>query len=94
MGDLESVEKDAPRRVLWHQPMGWLSVIRPHRRDEAWSASLWQTFFAICVGAHILTTERLIRLLMTFFAQPTRLNLNRAVALTLIFMGTYITRMT
>ena len=41
-----------------------------------------------------LTTGRLIRLLMTFFAQPTRLNLNRAVALTLIFMGTYITRMT
>ncbi len=41
-----------------------------------------------------LMTGRLIRLLMTFFAQPTRLNLNRAVALTLIFMGIYITRMT
>ena len=30
-----------------------MGVIRPHRRDEAWSASLWQTFFANCVGAHI-----------------------------------------
>jgi hypothetical protein len=27
--------------------------IRPHRRDEAWSASLWQTFFAMTMGAQI-----------------------------------------
>ena len=33
--------------------MAWLGVIRPHRRDEAWSASLWQTFFAMTVGAQI-----------------------------------------
>ncbi len=25
----------------------------PHRRDEAWSASLWQTFFAMTMGAQI-----------------------------------------
>ena len=25
--------------------MAWLGVIWPHRRDEDWSASLWQTFF-------------------------------------------------
>jgi hypothetical protein len=33
--------------------MSWLGQIRPHRRDEAWSASLWRTFFATCVGAKI-----------------------------------------
>ena len=53
MGSLESQEEDAPRRVLWFKPMSWLGQIRPHRRDEAWSASLWQTFFASCVGANI-----------------------------------------
>jgi hypothetical protein len=33
--------------------MSWLGRIRPHRRDEAWSASLWQTFFAMTMGAQI-----------------------------------------
>ena len=33
--------------------MAWLGVIRAHRRDEAWSASLWQTFFATSMGAQI-----------------------------------------
>ena len=42
MASLESQEEDAPRRVLWLKPMSWLGQIRPHRRDEAWSASLWQ----------------------------------------------------
>jgi hypothetical protein len=51
--DLESQEEDSPQRVLWYTPMSWLRQIRPHRRDEAWSASLWQTFFASCVGAKI-----------------------------------------
>jgi hypothetical protein len=46
MGALESQEEDAPKRVLWYKPLGFLGVIRPHRRDEAWSASLWQSFFA------------------------------------------------
>ena len=53
MENLESEEEDAPRRVLWYKPMSWLGQIRPHRRDEAWSAGLWQTFFASCVGANI-----------------------------------------
>ena len=53
MVNLESQEEDAPRRVLWFKPMSWLGQIRPHHRDEAWSASLWQTFFASCVGANI-----------------------------------------
>jgi hypothetical protein len=53
MAILESLEEDAPRRVLWYKPMSWLGQIRPHRRDEAWSASLWQTFFASCIGASI-----------------------------------------
>ena len=53
MENLESEEEDAPRRVLWYKPMSWLGQIRPHLRDEAWSASLWQTFFASCVGANI-----------------------------------------
>jgi hypothetical protein len=33
--------------------MTWLVQIRTHHRDEAWSASLWQIFFASCVGANI-----------------------------------------
>jgi hypothetical protein len=28
-------------------------------RDEAWSPSLWQTFFALCVGAHIAAIAQL-----------------------------------
>ena len=40
MENLESEEEDAPRRVLWYKPMSWLGQIRPHRRDEAWSAGL------------------------------------------------------
>jgi hypothetical protein len=61
--DLEPQE-DAPKRVLWYTPMSWLGVIRPHRRlgvirphsrdrDESWSASFFQTFFALAVGAQI-----------------------------------------
>jgi hypothetical protein len=53
MENFESQEEDAPKRVLYFKPMSWLGQIRPHRRDEAWSASLWQTFFASCVGANI-----------------------------------------
>ena len=53
MENLESEDEDAPRRVLGYKPMSWLGQIRPHRRDEAWSAGLWQTFFASCVGATI-----------------------------------------
>ncbi len=53
MGALESQEGDAPKRILWYKPLGFLGAIRPHRRDEAWSASLWQTFFVTCVGAQI-----------------------------------------
>ncbi len=53
--DMENFEsgEDALRCVLWFKPMSWLGQIRPHRRDEAWSASLWKTFFASCVGANI-----------------------------------------
>jgi hypothetical protein len=43
---LESQEEDAPKRVLFFKPMSWLGQIRPHLRDESWSASLWQTFFS------------------------------------------------
>jgi hypothetical protein len=53
VGAIESQDEDAPKRLLWYKPIGFLGVIRPHRRDEAWSASLWQTFFATCVGAQI-----------------------------------------
>jgi hypothetical protein len=45
--------------ILWYQPMGFLGVIRPHRRHEAWSASLLQTFLASCVGAKIPGLEEL-----------------------------------
>jgi hypothetical protein len=53
MENSESQEEDAPKRVLWYTPMSSLGQIRPHHRDEAWSASLWQTFLASCVGANI-----------------------------------------
>jgi hypothetical protein len=33
--------------------MSWLGQIRPHRRDESWSVSLWQTFFSTSMGAQI-----------------------------------------
>ena len=53
MGTLESQEEDDPKRILWYNPLVFLGVIRPHHRDEAWSDSLWQTFFATCVGENI-----------------------------------------
>jgi hypothetical protein len=40
MSGLESQEEDAPKRLLFFKPMSWLGPIRPHRRDESWSASL------------------------------------------------------
>ena len=45
MAVLESLEEDDPKRILFYTPMGGLGQIRSHRRDESWSASLWQTFF-------------------------------------------------
>ena len=51
--EMGALEWDAPKRILWYKPLGFLGVIRPHRRDEAWSASLLQSFFATCVGANI-----------------------------------------
>jgi hypothetical protein len=39
--------------------MSWLGQIRPHRRDEAWSAGLCQVFFASCVGATVPTLSEL-----------------------------------
>ncbi len=53
MAGLESQEEDAPSRVLFFKPMSWLGQIRPHRRDESWSASLWKTFFFTSMGAQI-----------------------------------------
>jgi len=53
MTGLESQEGDAPKRVLFFKPMSWLGQIRPHRRDESWSASLWQTFVSMSMGAQI-----------------------------------------
>lgn len=32
MVGLESQEEDAPKRILFFKPMGWLGQIRPHRR--------------------------------------------------------------
>ncbi len=46
---LESQEEDAPKRILFFKPMSWLGQIRSHRRDETWSASLWQTFFSTSI---------------------------------------------
>jgi hypothetical protein len=53
MAGLESLEEDAPKRILFYTPMGCLGQIRSHRRDESWSVSIWQTFFATTMGAQI-----------------------------------------
>jgi hypothetical protein len=53
MAGLESQEEDAPKRILFFKPFSWLGQIRPHRRDEAWSAGHWQTFFTMTMGAQI-----------------------------------------
>ena len=53
MENLESDEEDASRRVRWYKPMSWLGQIRPHHRDEVWSAGLCQAFVASCVGVTV-----------------------------------------
>ncbi len=53
MAGLESQEEDAPKRILFFKSMSWLGQIRSHRRDESWSAGLWQTFFSVSMGAQI-----------------------------------------
>jgi hypothetical protein len=53
MAGLESQEEAAPKRILFFKPMSWMGQIRTHRRDESWSASLWQTFFSTSMGAQI-----------------------------------------
>jgi hypothetical protein len=59
MAFFESQEEDAPKRILFFKPIVWLGQIRPHRRDEAWSAGLWQTFFAMTMGTQIpVITEK------------------------------------
>jgi hypothetical protein len=40
MDALASQEEYAPKRILWYKTLGFLGVIRPHHRDEAWSVSL------------------------------------------------------
>jgi hypothetical protein len=50
---LSSLNKKALPVPRAKKPMSWLWHIRPHGRDEAWSASLWQTFFAMTMGAQI-----------------------------------------
>ncbi len=40
MVGLESQEEDVPKCILLFKSMSWLGQIRPHRRDETWSASL------------------------------------------------------
>jgi hypothetical protein len=40
MVSLESQKEDDPKRLLHYKPMSYLGKIRPHRRDEIWSASL------------------------------------------------------
>jgi hypothetical protein len=48
-----TAEGGVPKRILFFKPMSWLGKIRTHRRDESWSASLWQTFFSTSMGAQI-----------------------------------------
>ncbi len=53
MTGLESQEENSHRGNLWFKTMSWLGQIRTYHRDETWSASLCQTFFATFVGSHI-----------------------------------------
>jgi hypothetical protein len=53
MTGIESQEEDDPKRILFFKPMSWLGQMRTHRRDETWSASLWQTFYSAAMGAQI-----------------------------------------
>ena len=62
MGVIECQEEDVPKGILWYTPMGFLGVIRPHHRDEAWSASLCQSFFATCVGENMKVMEEMTSL--------------------------------
>jgi hypothetical protein len=57
MAGLESQEEDAPKRILFFKPMSCLGKIRPHRRDESWSASLWETYFSTSMGGQIPVIE-------------------------------------
>ena len=51
MGDLESQEVDAPKRVLCYKPMVFLGVISPHHRDEVYT--LPTTISVINTGRNI-----------------------------------------
>ncbi len=51
--------RGCPKGILWYTPMGFLGVIRPHRRDEAWSGSLRQSFFTTFVVANIPALEEM-----------------------------------
>jgi hypothetical protein len=59
-----------PQRKSCGISQGFLGVIRPHRRDEPWSASLWQTFFATCVGTNIPALGELIIIGLVIMLAP------------------------
>jgi hypothetical protein len=40
MTGFESQEDDDPKCILFFNRLSWLGNIRPHRRDETWSAGL------------------------------------------------------
>jgi hypothetical protein len=51
--DLKLMFAGSRRAVSVSSSTSWLGQIRPHRRDESWSASLWQTFVSKSMGAQI-----------------------------------------
>ena len=56
MGDVESQEETRGRILV--QADGVAGSLRPQHRDEAWSASLRQTFFSLAVVADSLCCPR------------------------------------
>ncbi len=50
---LKVVGSRRTEQVFFFKSMSWLGQISPHRRDESWSDSLWQTFFSTSMGAQI-----------------------------------------
>jgi hypothetical protein len=53
MVSFECQEEDDPKSILFFKPMRCLGEIRPYRRDEGWSSSLYQTFFTTSIDSQI-----------------------------------------
>jgi hypothetical protein len=88
MAGLESQEEDAPKRLLFFKTMSWLGQIRPHRRDESWSASLCQTFFSTSMGAQIPAHDWMVDQLADLFRTTHKVKTSRWLKAEVIIVET------